>query len=147
MDVIGHVAIRMHLRATLDEDFSDYVRQQVAIIRREEDVLTVIATHDGSIWMGANCGGITRFDGTNFQTYNEKHGLLNSCVWALTEDLNRDLWIGTWGGGAFRFHNGAFTQYSKGQGMADDRVTSIVAARDGSVWFGTRGGGLTRLKD
>jgi ligand-binding sensor domain-containing protein len=96
-------------------------------------LMTVIAAHDGSVWTGANCGGLSRFDGTRFQTYNEQSGLANSCVWAIAEDANRDLWIGTWGGGAFRYHNGNFTQYSTSQGMADERVTSIVAARDGSI--------------
>ena len=99
-------------------------------------IMTVMAAHDGSIWTGTNCGGLVRFDGTHFQTYNEKDGLLNSCVMALAEDLNRDLWIATWGGGLFLYHNGTFTEYTKRQGMADDRVTSIVVARDGSVWFG-----------
>ncbi|HET7287373.1 MAG TPA: two-component regulator propeller domain-containing protein, partial [Pyrinomonadaceae bacterium] len=73
-------------------------------------------------------------------------GLLNSCVWSIAEDANRDLWIGTWGGGAFRYHNGSFTQFSKAQGMTDDRVISIVAARDGSVWFATHNG-LSRLQN
>ncbi len=111
-----------------------------------ELVMTVIVARDGSIWTGANCGGVTRFDGKHFQTYAEKDGLLNSCVWTIAEDLSGDLWIGTFGGGAFRFHNGAFTQYSVGQGMLDDRVSHIHAARDGSVWFSTPRG-LVRLKN
>jgi signal transduction histidine kinase len=107
---------------------------------------TVLATHDGALWTGANCGGISRFDGTHFQTFNEKNGLLNSCVFALAEDTNGDLWIGTWNGGAFRYHDGTFTQYSKAQGMVDDRVISIIVAHDGTIWFGTRGG-LSRLRN
>jgi len=79
-------------------------------------------------------------------TYNERDGLLNSCVWALAEDANHDLWIGTYGGGVFRFRGGGFTQYSKAQGLASDRVTGIVPARDGSLWFVTRGG-LSRMRN
>src|SRR5258708_327732 len=105
-----------------------------------------MTVRDGTLWTGAHCGGISRFDGRRFQTYNEKDGLLNSCVWAIAEDPNHDLWVGTWGGGAFRFHNGTFTQFSKKEGMADDRVTSFVADRDGTVWFGTRDG-VSRLRD
>src|SRR5229473_3880692 len=101
-------------------------------------IMTVLASQDGGVWTGANCGGISRFDGRRFQTYSEKDGLKNSCVYTLAEDANHDVGIGTWGGGAFRFREGRFTQYSKAQGLANDLVTSIVAARDGSVWFATR---------
>ncbi len=111
-----------------------------------ENVVMSVVTHDGAVWAGMNCGGLTRFDGTRLQTFKEPEGLLNTCVWALAVDANRDLWIGTWGGGAFRYHDGKFTQYAKSQGMADDVVTSIVAGRDGSVWFGTHGG-VSRLKN
>jgi ligand-binding sensor domain-containing protein len=57
--------------------------------------MTVVARHDGSIWVGNNCGGLSWFDGRRFHTYDERNGLLNSCVWALAEDGNNDLWIGT----------------------------------------------------
>ena len=111
-----------------------------------KDVIMTVIAHDGAVWTGANCGGVTRFDGTRFQTYKEPDGLLNTCVYALAVDSNRDLWAGTWGGGAYRFHDGKFTAYAKNQGMGDDIVTSIVAGRDGSVWFGTHGG-VTRLRN
>jgi ligand-binding sensor domain-containing protein len=57
--------------------------------------MTVLARHDGSIWVGNNCGGLSWFDGRRFRTYDDKHRLSSSCVWALAEDNNDDLWIGT----------------------------------------------------
>src|SRR5260370_464764 len=89
-------------------------------------IMTVLATSDGGLWTGANCGGISRFDGKRLKTYNEKEGLLNSCVWSLAEDTSRDLWIATWGGGAFRFRDGHFTQFSKGQGLTSDIGSSAA---------------------
>src|SRR5262249_7590976 len=103
-------------------------------------IMTVLAAHDGTIWAGANCGGLARLDGARFRTYNETNGLANSCVWSLAEDANRDLWIGTWGGGAFRFHHGVFTQM-----LAGDIATAILSARDSSLWFATRNG-VVRLR-
>jgi len=38
-------------------------------------LMTVLIAHDGAIWTGANCGGVSRFDGAHFQTLNEKNGL------------------------------------------------------------------------
>jgi ligand-binding sensor domain-containing protein len=96
-----------------------------------------LAAHDGTLWVGSNCGGLSRFDGKRFKTYSEKDGLLNSCVWSLAEDANHDLWIGTWGGGLFRFRNGRFTQYSTPQGLPSVVVLSLAAAQDGSLWIAT----------
>jgi signal transduction histidine kinase/ligand-binding sensor domain-containing protein len=108
--------------------------------------MAVLATHDGTLWVGSNCGGLSRFDGERFKTYREKDGLLNSCVWSLAEDANRDLWIGTWGGGLFRFRNGRFTQYSTPQGLPSPVVLSLAAAQDGSLWIATTNG-LSHLQN
>src|SRR5260370_40599287 len=89
-------------------------------------IMTVLATPDGGLWTGANCGGISRFDGKRFKTYDEKQGLLNSCVWSLAEDTNRDLLIATWGGGAFRIPEGHFTQFSAGHRLASDIRRGLI---------------------
>ena len=75
--------------------------------------MTVLATADGKLWAGNNCGGLSWFDGGRFHTYDEKDGLANSCVNALAEDSNHDLWVGTSGGGLFRFHAGHFQAFTK----------------------------------
>src|SRR5216684_3532023 len=78
--------------------------------------------------------------GERFKVYREKDGLLNSCVWALAEDQNRDLWIGTYGGGLFRFRDGHFGQYSMEQGLVSKVVLQIAVAHDGSLWIATPDG-------
>jgi len=101
--------------------------------------MAVLATHDGKVWVGGNCG-LSVFEAERFKVYREKDGLLNSCVWALAEDQNRDLWIGTYGGGLFRFRGGHFHQYSREQGLPDTVVLQIAVARDGSLWLATPNG-------
>jgi signal transduction histidine kinase/ligand-binding sensor domain-containing protein len=108
--------------------------------------MAVLAAHDGTLWVGSNCGGLSRFDGKRFKTYSEKDGLVNSCVWSLAEDANRDLWIGTWGGGLLRFRKGRFTQYSTTRGLPSGVVLSLAAARDGSLWIATTAG-LTHMQN
>src|SRR6267154_2535834 len=93
----------------------------------------------GGIWVGGNCG-LSVFEGERFKVYREKDGLLNSCVWALAEDQNRDLWIGTYGGGLFRFRDGHFGQYSMEQGLVSKVVLQIAVAHDGSLWIATPDG-------
>ncbi len=37
-------------------------------------IQTTLVTSDGTLWTGANCGGLSRFDGKRFHTYAEKEG-------------------------------------------------------------------------
>jgi ligand-binding sensor domain-containing protein/signal transduction histidine kinase len=101
--------------------------------------ITVLATHDGKLWVGSNCG-LSLFDGSRFKVYDEKDGLHNSCVWALAEDHNNDLWIGSYHGGLFKFRDGKFTQYAVAQGLISNVVLQIVVAQDNSLWIVTPDG-------
>jgi signal transduction histidine kinase/ligand-binding sensor domain-containing protein len=104
-----------------------------------DTTMAVLSSHDGKVWVGGNCG-LSVFDGERFKIYRETDGLLNSCVWALAEDQNRDLWIGTYGGGLFRFRDGHFGQYSLEQGLVSKVVLQIAVARDGSLWIASPDG-------
>ena len=106
---------------------------------QEDIAMAVLPSDDGKLWIGNNCG-FAEFDGRRFKTYNEKDGLLNTCVWSLAEDRQKTLWIGTYGGGIFSFRNGHFTQYSKKEGLASTIVFQITIARDGSLWIATPDG-------
>jgi signal transduction histidine kinase/ligand-binding sensor domain-containing protein len=101
--------------------------------------MAVLSSYDGKVWVGGNCG-LSVFEGERFKVYRERDGLLNSCVWALAEDQNRDLWIGTYGGGLFRFREGHFGQYSLEQGLVSKVVLQIAVAHDGSLWIATPDG-------
>jgi len=119
-------------------------RRTVRMFTRADGLLsniamTVIASHDGRIWVGSNCG-LSVYDGKRFQSYKENDGLLNSCVWSLAEDQNRNLWIGTYGGGLFRFRDGRFVQFSLDQGLPSKVVLQVLVARDDSLWMATPNG-------
>jgi ligand-binding sensor domain-containing protein/signal transduction histidine kinase len=101
--------------------------------------MTVLAAHDGRLWVGNNCG-LAVYDGKAFHTFKEKDGLANSCVWSLAEDKEDNLWIGTYGGGIFRFRDGVFTQYTMEQGLPSRIVFAMAFARDGTLWVGTPDG-------
>jgi signal transduction histidine kinase len=102
--------------------------------------MAVLSRHDGSLWVGTNCGGVSVYGNQRFRVYNETDGLLNSCVWSLAEDNKDNLWLGTWGGGLFRFANHHFTQFGERDGLGGGIVRAIQAAKDGSLWIATDGG-------
>lgn len=107
--------------------------------------MAVLSGHDGRLWVGNNCG-LSVFDGKHFKNYNEKDGLLNSCIWALAEDAKDNLWIGTYGGGLFRFRDGHFVQYSAEQGLASKIVLQVLVAHDDSLWIATPDG-ISHMQD
>jgi signal transduction histidine kinase/ligand-binding sensor domain-containing protein len=123
-------------------------KEQVVHMFGEKDglpnpiVMTVLTAHDGTLWVGNNCGGISWFDGKRFHAIN---GFENTCVNTLAEDADGDLWIGTYEG-IFRRHGSSFTQYSVREGLPGRKVTSIQIARDGSMWI-AHSAGLSRFKD
>jgi signal transduction histidine kinase len=109
--------------------------------------MAVLPATGGKLWVGGSCGGLSLFDGHRFRIYGEKDGLINTCVYALAEDRNKNLWVGTYGGGLFRFRDGRFTQYLKPVGLPTDAVLGILPASDGSLWLLTPSDGVSRMRD
>ena len=101
---------------------------------------------EGSIWIGTNGGGISRFKDGKFTTYKTGDGLPDNYVLALYEDGEASLWIGTNNGRLSRFHDGRF--YSRAvEGLKPyTPIRSLYRDRDQVLWAGT-GDGLFALKD
>jgi signal transduction histidine kinase len=108
--------------------------------------MAVLAASDGKLWVANYCGGLSRFDGVRFQTYADKDGLSNSCVFSLAEDRNDDILVGTHGGGVFRFRNGHFIQVSAPDRLTNRVVTAMVPAKNGPLWI-AYSDGLDRIAD
>lgn len=98
----------------------------------------------GMLWIGTREGGLSRFDGTRFQTYNTTNGLSSNFIWTLCEDRFGQLWIGTAGGGALCFNGKVFSAFKEQQGLASNYVQSIIEDKEGHIWFGT-GIGISRF--
>ncbi len=112
----------------------------------QRSVTVICQTSDGYLWLGTK-GGLARFDGVRFVTYDDKkpNQLAESEVWALAEDDDGSLWIGTYGGGLSHLKDGAFERFSTKDGLPNDFITRLVKGPDGTLWIGTTGG-LARRK-
>ena len=53
----------------------------------------------GLLWIATADGGISRFDGSRFETFGLTDGLPHPTVMAIAEDADGRLWFGTLGGG------------------------------------------------
>jgi ligand-binding sensor domain-containing protein len=107
----------------------------------QNTVMTIRQTRDGYLWIGTK-GGVTRFDGLNFTTFDDRHKdqIRENEVYALAEADDGSLWIGTYGGGVSRFKDGRFTVYTVEQGLANDYVSDLCKDVRGAIWAATDGG-------
>lgn len=113
----------------------------------DDFVSAILQDGAGSMWFGTALGGLTRFNGTRFETLNEKNGLAHNEVNSLYIDRENNLWVGTDGGGLNRINNGKFTYYTEQEGFASKNAYSIFQDSNRALWIGSEGGGVSRLQD
>ena len=83
----------------------------------------------GFLWVGTMGGGLDKFDGKNFTTYNEKDGIPGELVLNITGSSKNEVIVGsTWGGIGIQ-KNGKFT-HIKGP-------SSFPGMRQAMTWHGT----------
>lgn len=100
----------------------------------------------GILWIGTG-GGLCRFDGEKFITYNTSHGLVGDNVYAITEDSRGDLWIGSMAGGISRFDGTVFHNYTTRQGLVSDQVRMVWYSRQHDVIMVGTSQGCSALKN
>ncbi len=111
----------------------------------QDSVHAIYQDHTGYIWLATE-GGIARFDGINFKTFN--HGneaaFISDDACCLAEDGNQDLWIGT-ADGLIRVHNGSFIRMSERDGLPSPAIRGLLTDSGGSLLVLTAAG-LARWK-
>lgn len=113
----------------------------------EQVVQAFAQTADRYLWI-ATTGGLVRFDGERFQTFNRENtrAFTENNVFCLIVSRDQTLWIGMEGGGLIRYRDGAFQQFSVREGLTNGFVRSIREDSKGRFWVGTDGG-LFRLEN
>ena len=131
--------------AALDSDH--YVH---SVWQRQEGLMqptvrVITQTRDGYLWL-ATWGGLVRFDGVSFTTFDLQNTplLKDNAINALVEDHDGALWIGTASAGLLRLKDGKFTSYTKTQGLSSNYILSLYVDSAGTLWIGTDRG-LNRL--
>jgi ligand-binding sensor domain-containing protein len=113
----------------------------------QNSVTAILQTADGYLWLGT-LGGLVRFDGVRFTTFNTANnpGLKSNRILALTEARDGTLWIGTEEGSVMSFRNGAARSYTTAEGLPGGLVWTLGYDSAGRLWAGTANG-LARLDD
>jgi signal transduction histidine kinase/ligand-binding sensor domain-containing protein len=92
-------------------------------------------SHDGTIWLGVDHGGLVRLRQRKFQVISQVEGLPARTALSVCEDREGAVWIGTAGGGLCRWVNGKLTRYPVGNNVSANFVFSVFPRQDGGVWL------------
>jgi ligand-binding sensor domain-containing protein/signal transduction histidine kinase len=110
-------------------------------------VVSVCASHDGSVWVSAWGGGLNHLVDGRFDHVRAAEGLSSDFVMALLEGRDGSLWVGAdYGAALNRIQNGAITHYGREQGYTAGAITALFEDPSGLLWIGTRDG-LFCLRD
>lgn len=111
-----------------------------------EIVNQVFVDHDGGMWI-ATAKGLVYVPDTrkpySFKVYNEKEGVRNAHLRAITQDRNGNIWVSMFSGIAyFDIHNQRFYNYDYKSGIPTSNFVEAAAAiaPDGTLFFGSPGG-------
>jgi PAS domain S-box-containing protein len=95
---------------------------------------------DGTVWAGAQRGGLFRLEGERFVPVPEASDLVRERIASLLADEDGTLWIGTEDGGIARLRNSRLTRISEKEGLPARSIAAILADDLGDLWFGTNRG-------
>ena len=85
------------------------------------EIESLLAGSDGSLWIGTDGRGITRYQGGVFVTLDSVAGLQGDSGKALYEDATGKLWIGTWNG-LVRVHGDQGVRLGQEAGLPSDAI-------------------------
>ncbi|MBL4703111.1 MAG: hypothetical protein JKY54_01225, partial [Flavobacteriales bacterium] len=104
----------------------------------QSQVYAMLEDSRGYIWMGTQGGGISRFDGKNFENFSTKDGLINNYIYSIHEDASGNIWIGTNDG--ISIFNGISFKNIKINNLANLMIGCFVEDQYGTLWIGTAKG-------
>ena len=108
------------------------------------NVLAAMADNSGNVWFGTNGGGVSKFNGTTWQTYTTSSGLGSNVVKSIVQDNSGNIWFAT-SYGVTRFTGSTWTNYTTSNGVGSNLTKSLAVGSNGYVWVGTEMGGVSRF--
>ncbi len=101
----------------------------------QSQVFALCQDSRGYLWCGTQGGGLSRFDGLDFHTFNTSSGLPSDFISTIFEDSKKRLWIGTSAG----FGVCEQSQFCAGF-KSNYAINAICETAEGDIWLGTDSG-------
>lgn len=113
---------------------------------KEDFIWDIVEDREGNLWLATNGGGVSRFDGKTFTTYDTSHGLASNVVYTVLISKDHTIWFGT-EAGLTRLKNGVFTSYRFSGNQYDQKIISIHENKQGNLLIGRRDYSLTIFRN
>ncbi|MCP4152648.1 MAG: response regulator, partial [bacterium] len=114
----------------------------------QNSINCITQTENGYLWIGCQ-GGIARFNGIDFDNYNETNTpILEKSQYITTFFKHRDdsIWIGTQDGYLIRMQNETFENPVPGNNpIVGTSIRALAEDLEGTIWIGTEKKGLWLL--
>jgi ligand-binding sensor domain-containing protein len=94
---------------------------------------------DGTRWVAGLDFGLSRWNGSRFESYSDPHILHRENVTALACANDGSVWAGT-DSGVIQIRQGQSRSFSVRDGLPDNAVSALSMGPDGSLWIGTNDG-------
>lgn len=98
----------------------------------------LLEDRSGAVWVGTTFNGLTRFDGSHFETVPTSTRGID----LLMEDAEGNLWVGTRAGGLDRVRMRPVQLELEEAGLPFEPLQSVTEATDGTFWGATENGVL-----
>lgn len=105
---------------------------------KENFILDIAEDWEGNLWLATAGGGISRFDGTTFTTFDTSHGLASNKVFRILIGKDRTIWLGT-ENGLTHIREGTFTNYTTANGLINNWIMALHEDRRGNLLISTIG--------
>ena len=135
MPARGQAGLLTELRQTLSQYKTDGWQTEQGLPLNTVQALA--QTRDGSLWVGTP-GGLARFDGVRFATFESEEHAPRS-IFGFLEDRSGNLWIGH-SEGAVIYKDGRFGTAFGREITAGRRLWAFAQGRDGVIWAATENG-------
>ncbi len=126
-----------------ESDLSQVVKFSSEHGLAENQITSVAVGIDGAIWLGTASAGVSRYDGTSWQTFTGAAGLPSSTVRDLVVSADGMVWAAT-DGGIGRYDGRRWFSYTRGRTLLQlpsNNVSSLTLAADGlTIYAGTTEG-------
>jgi PAS domain S-box-containing protein len=119
----------------------------------------ILCDRNGVMWIGTTAGLVSVHEQA-VRTYGANDGLVDTDIFALTQDQQGQLWIGARSGlskfnppsagevekiaNGFSQHQ-RFRHFDRRHGLSIDRIATLYVDYENNLWIGTWGGGVCKL--
>ena len=99
----------------------------------QNSVHQILQTKDGYLWIATE-GGLSRFDGLTFKTFNQESNktFTSDDICCLVQDSRGSLWVGT-ADGLLEYTGGQFRRFSVREGLPSSAIEAVAVASDGGL--------------